>query len=91
MSLNQIGVGPETGFFILDKTAKWSDYLGTNTTLESVKTYIYLKTRLIFDPPTSPSVLEAMERLIKEIEWRVMVQAEPEPIPVPIEGGIEDA
>jgi hypothetical protein len=88
MSLNQIGVGPETGFTISDKIKKWSDYLGENTNLEAVKSYIYLKTRLIFDPPTSSFVLEAIERQITELEWRLMVQTEPEPVLA--EGGTED-
>lgn len=77
MYLNQLGVGPKT-FVISDKTKTWEDYLGENENIEAVKSYIYLKVRLIFDPPTSSSVLDAMERQIKEFEWRLTVQMEGE-------------
>ena len=76
MFLNQIGVGPDGGFSILDKEATWSDYLGEETNMESVKSFVYLKVRLIFDPPSSASVLDAYERLLKELEWRLNVEAE---------------
>jgi len=74
MSLNQIGVGPETGFSISDKTKTWSDYLGTDINFEAVKSYIYLKVRLIFDPPSSTPLIEAIERQINELEWRLIIQ-----------------
>jgi len=76
MILNQLGVGPTTGFSITDKTKTWTDYLGTEINIESVKPYIYLKVRLIFDPPSSNSVIEAIERQITELEWRLVNQAE---------------
>lgn len=76
MVLNQLGVGPEDGFKIKDKEAKWSDFLESATDLESVKTYIYLKVRLVFDPPLNASVLESMKQTIAELEWRLNVQAE---------------
>jgi len=76
LSLNQIGVGPNTGFSITGSDEKWTDLLGTRIDLEAVKTLIYLKVRLLFDPPTSSFVLEAMERQITEFEWRLNVQIE---------------
>lgn len=76
MTLSQLGVGPETGFAIIGAEETWDDFLGDRTDLESVKSYIYLKVRLLFDPPTSSFVLEAMERQINEFEWRLNVQAE---------------
>ena len=51
MTLRQIGVGPEEGFFIEDKSATWTDFMGDETKIESVKTYMYMKVRLLFDPP----------------------------------------
>ncbi len=77
MTLQQLGVGPEEGFSIskVDNTT-WPDFLGDKKDLEAVKTYIYLKTRLLFDPPSSAFVLDAMERQIKELEWRLRLQAE---------------
>jgi len=76
MTLTQLGVGPETGFSISGKFERWTDFTGSLKTIESVKTYIYLKVKLIFDPPTNSFVLESMKREITELEWRLNVQAE---------------
>lgn len=77
MILNQLGVGPKQGFFITGESETWSDYLGDNAgKIELVKSYIYLKVKLIFDPPTTGVLHEAMERQIQEFEWRLNVQAE---------------
>lgn len=76
MVLNQLGVGPLGGFFIRDKTKTWDEYLMTETNLESVKTYIYLRVRLLFDPPSNSFLVEAIKGQIAEIEWRLNVQAE---------------
>jgi hypothetical protein len=74
MNLNQLGVGPSTGFRISDKEALWEDFIDERTDLEGVKTYIYLKTRLIFDPPQTGFLVEAIKDQIKELEWRLNVQ-----------------
>ena len=76
MILNQLGVGPSNGFSITDKTAVWSDFLSDETGIESVKSYIYLKVRLLFDPPTTSAVMESMNRMISELEFRLNVSAE---------------
>lgn len=76
MILNQLGVGPPEGFRIEDDIATWSDYTDNNLLYESVKTYIHLKVRLLFDPPASSSLIEAMNRQISELEWRLNVAAE---------------
>lgn len=76
MILNQLGVGPEKGFSISDETATWNDYLPDGSNLEAVKSYIHLKVRLLFDPPLSSSVMESMQHMISELEWRLNVQAE---------------
>lgn len=75
MNLQQIGVGPKNGFSITDSSSKWVDYI-VEESLEAVKTFIYLKVRLIFDPPTNAFLVDAMERQVKEIEWRLNVQVE---------------
>ena len=75
MTLNQLGVGPSAAFSIQDKDDIWEDFLKKSTDLEAVKTYIYLKVRTVFDPPSSSAVLEAMNRNISELEWRLNVQA----------------
>lgn len=75
--LNQLGVGPEKGFVVTDETQNWSDYTADSTVLNLVKTYITLKVRLIFDPPLTSSVLEAMNKEISQLEWRLNVAVDP--------------
>jgi hypothetical protein len=75
MRLNQLGVGPLTGFVIVDANNKWSEFMTEGVMLESVKSYIYLKTRLVFDPPQSSFLLEAIKEQIKELEWTLNVQS----------------
>lgn len=74
--LTQLGVGPENGFSIMGKEAVWSDFLSDAKTLEMVKTYIYLKVKLLFDPPLNSSVTASIEKTISELEWRINVEAE---------------
>ena len=70
-SLIQMGIGPQDGgYAISNASSLWSDFLGTDKRLESVKSYIYMKVRLIFDTPQQGAVIEAYERLIKEFEYR---------------------
>ena len=76
MGLSQIGVGPSAGYWVSDKTQTWSDYLGESNNLEAVKTYIYLKVRILFDPPSSSFVLSSMEKMITEFEWRLNIQVD---------------
>lgn len=76
MILTQLGVGPPEGFMIEDETATWNDFLQGNHNLETVKSYMHLKVKLLFDPPLSSAVIEAMNNMIKEFEWRLNVMAE---------------
>ena len=72
--LHQLGVGPEKGFKISDSSDKWSSYLPVEDyRLEMVKEYMYLKVKLVFDPPTISSVLTAFENRVKELEFRIPV------------------
>lgn len=75
--LNQLGVGPEKGFAIKDKNDAWNDFLSDNIKIESVKTYIFQKVKLIFDPPQSSAVIDAYNRQINEFEWRLNVAVDP--------------
>lgn len=73
-TLTQLGLGPEEGFQITDDTTTWDDYVTAGVPalhLSSVKTYIALKVRLVFDPPQSSYGISAMERQIQELEWRL--------------------
>lgn len=74
--LTQLGVGPSEGFSITDSFATWEDFFQETPHMEMVKSYMYMKVRLMFDPPTSSSVLSAMERQIAELEWRLNFTAE---------------
>lgn len=76
MILTQIGVGPSEGFFITDKTATWDDFIPTGKSLESVKSYVYMKVKLLFDPPQSSAVMESMKNMISEFEWRLNVEVD---------------
>ena len=73
LNLTQLGVGPSEGFLIEDDTAIWEDFIGDSSQLQAVKTYMYLKVKLLFDPPLSSSVTESMNRMIAELEWRLNV------------------
>ena len=79
MTLHQLGVGPKNVFRISGSTETWSSFLADSKSeddLSSVKDYIYLKLRILFDPPSSSYVLSALESQMKELEWRLNVQAE---------------
>ena len=75
--LTQLGVGPSEGFFIEDDSAIWGDFLEDSANLELVKTYVYMKVRLMFDPPTGSAVMESMNKMISELEWRINVTVDP--------------
>lgn len=78
LNLTQLGVGPENGFFIEDYTTEWSDFVSDNIQLQAVKSYMYLKVKLLFDPPLSSAVIESTNRMIAELEWRLNVAIESE-------------
>lgn len=75
-TLNQLGIGPRDGFQVIDATVDWDEFLD-DPTLAFVKSYVYLRVRLLFDYDTlSGPVLMQMEKQIKELEWRIQVQGE---------------
>ena len=74
--LTQIGVGPSEGFSISDSGPTWRDYTDNDPTIANVKQYIFLKVKLVFDPPTNSSVLASYERTIDKLEWRLNVAAD---------------
>jgi hypothetical protein len=76
MDLNQLGVGPSEGFFIEDDTSSWTDFIPNVGQVEAVKSYIYLRVRLLFDPPSSSAVIESMNRQIEKMEWRLNMAVE---------------
>lgn len=75
-TLNQLGVGPVEGYMIEDNTPTWDLFFGTDPRLNHIKTYVYLRVRMLFDPPATGYHTDAMEKQIKEHEWRLNVQRE---------------
>ena len=75
--LTQLGVGPSEGFSIEDEVAVWTDFIPEKSKIEFVKSYVHLKVKLLFDPPLGSAVIESMNRMISELEWRIQVAADP--------------
>ena len=76
--LSQLGVGPPGGFIVTDTSQTWSMFAGGRTDIEFIKTYVFMKVKLIFDPPQSSSAIESMNRVISELEWSINVAVDPE-------------
>lgn len=87
-TLTQLGVGPTDGFMIEDDTAVWSDFIVDDIQYNAVKTYVYLRVRQLFDPPSTSYLITAFETQLKELEWRLNVHREetgwvdPDPDPI---------
>lgn len=75
-TLTQLGVGPTDGFMIEDADANWADFINTDKELNSVKSYIFLRVRLLFDPPSTSYLITAYQDQIKELEWRLNIKRE---------------
>lgn len=73
--LTQLGIGPEEGFSITNDEDVWSDFI-TDARLNTIKSYVYLRVRLLFDPPTTSYLMTAIQEQIKELEWRINVYRE---------------
>lgn len=77
--LMQLGVGPSEGFHIEDETSVWTDFMPDMSKVEAVKSYIYLRVKLLFDSQTLPSsVIESYNRQIERAEWRLNAAVETE-------------
>ena len=76
--LHQLGIGADEGFQIDSDEQTWADLFGDDPRLNFIKSYVYLKVRSLFDPPTG-SVLESLNRSISELEWRINVAVDPKP------------
>ncbi len=75
-TLEQLGIGPEDGFMIEGDEPTWADFLGDDKRLNAVKTYVYLRVRLLFDPPGSSYLITALQEQARELEWRLNVTRE---------------
>lgn len=74
--LHGLGVGPEDGFMIEDDCSEWTDFMSEIYTLNMIRSYVYLKVRLLFDPPTTSYLIEAANNQAKEFEWRISTNRE---------------
>ena len=71
MIMNQLGVGPIGGFSITSKTDLWTDFLGARTDLNLVLPAVFLRVKLLFDPPANSAALESLKSTAAEYEWRL--------------------
>ena len=90
-TISQLGIGPVVGFAIEDNSAVWSDFIGDDPRLNDIKQYVYLRTRIVFDPPVTTHLLNSTKELIQELEWRMSIRregdswVEPQPVPALLE------
>lgn len=77
MILNQLGIGPSKCFTIVDSTATWSDFIPPEQDVEAVKSYMYMKVKLVFDPPASSTIVQCLNQAISEYEWRLNAMVDP--------------
>jgi hypothetical protein len=88
-SLTQLGVGPSTGFRIADKTKTWGEFAADETLVAGVKDYVYMKNRLIFDPPQTGYLVDAIKSQIEELGWRLNIMVDSNMPPTSTEGGTD--
>lgn len=75
--LTQLGVGPADGFIVTDEDATWDQFLGKQKDIDMAKSFVYMKVKMVFDPPSSSFVLTAMEKACDELAWRLSVATDP--------------
>ncbi len=73
-NLVQMGIGPSEGYSITGKTETWKDFVGDDKLIAQIKTYIYIKVRLVFDPPSNSSLTQSFNEQAKELEVRMYTQ-----------------
>lgn len=76
VTLNQLGLGPDEGFMIEDDSEEWEDFTDGVINLNAIKTYLYLRVRLLFDPPSTSYHIAAMKEQIEELEYRLKYERE---------------
>lgn len=80
MYLNQLGVGPDTPFSITGESETWTQFTPDVDDANALKTYMYLRIKLMFDPPNTSFVLKSIQDQITELEWRLTVQVDPKEV-----------
>ena len=75
--LTNLGVGPDSGYKIVDANNTWDEFISESDSRYSMlKTYVYQKVRLLFDPPLTTNHIEALNKSVAELEWRLQIQSE---------------
>ncbi len=74
--LTQLGIGPTDGFMVEDESATWSNFIGDDSVLSMVKTYVYLRVSLLFDPPQTPHLITVKKEQYQELEYRISAHRE---------------
>lgn len=75
-TLSQLGIGPADGYEVIDASQTWAEYLTGYSNFNAVKSYIYLRVRLLFDPPATSFAITSIQEQINQLEWRLNVQRE---------------
>lgn len=75
-ALTQIGIGPAEGFLLTETDADWVDFIGEGPSFISAQSYIYCKSKILFDPPANQTLLNALQRQADELEWRLRTEKE---------------
>ena len=83
MVMTQLGVGPKKGFRILDKSQTWTQFLEGREDLDLVLSDVYMRVRLIFDPPQNSFLVSSLKEQIKEYDWRIEAWHNPIVDPTP--------
>jgi hypothetical protein len=86
-TLHQLGIGPVQGFMVEDESTTWDALLSGDNRFNSAKMYVYLKTRMMFDPPATSFTQQAMQSAITELEWRLNVVREGAVYGMPVSNG----
>jgi hypothetical protein len=74
--LEQLGVGPIGGFMIEDDAPTWDAFFGDDVRLSSIKSYVYFRVRLMFDPPQTSYLIDSLNKQVEKMEWRLNVTRE---------------
>lgn len=69
--LNQLGIGPDNGYQMANKDDTWDELIGEDSRYNQVKSYVFMRVRMLFDPPSLGYLITAYEKMIKEAEWRI--------------------
>lgn len=73
MIVNQLGVGPDDGYSITGKSNTWAEFMLGRSDRGLVQNAVYLRVRLIFDPPQNSFLVSAIEKQIQEYDWRISI------------------